>query len=342
MKVTRSSLVTAIEDVLPIVKDTFVRSMSVVAFDEGVVRANNGSIGIASKLETGVRCCVAGRKFYSILGSLRAEEVELIHEGDNLKVVADGFEADIIADSLESYPIMVRPVEKLTSIPRDLYDGISLVRFSVSKDAMRPELCGISIKGDMIFAADGYRATKAKIVTKLDKYVLIHPTVVDLMLKRQDVTKYNITDNWIHLGLEDERVIISCSLLGYEYPDISGAFKDEVGLEEIPMPKGFKDVVKRSCITMEGIFLLDKMVNLISTGKVLKLKSKSTRFGSVTETLKLENPLMEFNVNVNPVFLQESVRLGAKVYYDPLNICLKFKMENFEHVVVVESEKENG
>lgn len=339
MKVTKSSLVTAIEDVLPIVKDTFVRSMSVVAFDEGVIRANNGSIGIASKLETGVRCCVAGRKFYSILGSLRADDVELVHEGDSLKVTANGFEADLIANSLDEYPIMVRPIEKLKSIPRDLYDGISLVRFSVSKDAMRPELCGISVKGNVIFAADGYRATRSKITTKLDKPILIHPTVVDLMLQRQDVTKYNITDNWIHLGLEDERVIISCSLLGYEYPDISDAFKQEDSLEEIHMPKGFKDVVKRSCITMEGIFLLDKMVNLTSTGKELKLTSKSTRFGQVTETLKLEAPLMKFSVNVNPVFLQESVRLGASVYYDPLNVCLKFKMENFEHVVVVEGEK---
>lgn len=330
MKLKRAELLAALKAVTPglSAKDTIAQASSFV-FDKGRVFSYNDEISVSAPFKSGFTGSVPAKEFSALINKLKAEEITLTVEKNELHVSSGKSQAGLrLEDEIKL------PLEELgmpnswTLLPKTFNAGVKACIFSAGKDQTKYVLTHIHVNGDVIESSDGYRATRFYMeegCAGLFPEPLLIPAGAAKYVTDYQPTSYAITNGWIHFSNESGLVFSTRWPEGESFPDIS-AFVDAEG-HTITLPAELSDMMDRGTVLAEGnrlTIILDKGTLVLAT---------ESDAGWFEEETKIEYKGEGLEFDTYPEFLSSILKMKAKVSVTPK--LMKFETDDMVHVVAL-------
>lgn len=302
---------------------------------KGSVQAYNGLVLVNTELfeDIGQDCAIPAEPFIKLLRSLGDEEVELVFEGDEVKVKTDTVKGTFTI--LDETPIKSISISGhlITDeqIIQDLLNGLNICRLYVSKDQTSGPLRGVRIDGDKLIATDRYRI----IVWKLDSSIPVNCSIplkfIDIVLKNRDeIKEFLFVKDDGFTAILNGGTQVSTLLLSGEYRDVLEYFPtSDSSFKEIKFTDEMSNAMERHVTFLSRIDLIDKEISV----RILKDKciteSTDKSLGSLVDEISIESEEdLDIEFFVNPIFLKDIV-----------NVCSCFKYYDESGMIVLEADK---
>lgn len=315
MKVNREKLLESLGKVIPVVvTGGFIPDYSYIKFDGNRIQATDGVVVINTTCseDLHLKCGVPGKSLFSLIESLREEEIELEHASNVLKVKTNKVEGTFtILEEVNFVDIPLDKAEKLEISSKEeldnLIDGLALCRFSVSRDESIGPMCGVRLEKNVVVSSDRYRISKYV----LDEEVLLCGRtlpikLVNLLVKNKESVKEicYISDESFIVLLDDEKTVISSSLLTGEFPNLLQYFPTSKDSSEIVFEESIGSALDRHILFLREVDSLDKEIEISVEKKEAVLSSTNPEYGKLTERVDLVGSSVKTSFLVNPHFLK--------------------------------------
>jgi len=332
MKVNRKVFLDALTKVKPgIASKEIVEQSDHLIFDDDKIWTYNDEVYIAHKFETGIEGAIKANEFYAMISKLDQEELEIEQDDSDVLITTKNFEANIksadIVLKVDSIEIPATNSKKWNKLPGNFVEAMTFCIFSASKNMVKPELTCIFVTDDLAVSCDGYRGTKFELDKSVTKDFLI-PATIAKHVQLYNPTKYLVDDNWVHF-INKENTTFSFRALAAEYPENIWDFFDIEGTK-IKMPEELSDIIERVETIVVEEFEQDRFLKLTITKGNIECKGEGS-LGWVKESAKIDYKKKErIEIQVHPKLLIDILNHSSTT---EVGERLKFKTDNFEHVI---------
>jgi DNA polymerase III sliding clamp (beta) subunit (PCNA family) len=348
MKINRSELLSALKSTQPgLAKREIIQQAAHVMFMGKCIATFNDAISVLYPFSTDFKCSVNGEEFYKVLEGIKEDEIDLSLDGDHIKIDSKKTKAGFstLVGENEKVENMVEKILTTTSkpkffrtLPKDFVKGVFLCMFNASKDMTSGVKCCVAVRNDQIFSTDNLRMSRYVMDSKVKDEILI-PARDTFDLVKYDVTRYGLSDGWVHFQTE-EGVIFNCRTMKGEYPfDRVNVFFKKMS-DEIKVPAELKTIMKNAVVLAAGEVDIAKMVEVtIDKGKIT-CKSEKERGWMIKEVdCRYKGKKLVFYVN--PIFMAqvlESATTLALVQGKEHPDKAYFTQDNYQHIIALPTE----
>lgn len=343
MKVNLKKFVEVLEKVLPALgAGGLVPEYKCFHIDGKEIWATDGTLVINSSfdLDTELECSVYGAPFLHLLRSLDVEEVDLIHKDGELKVVTDKVKG--VFTTLSSTDVKKNVASEkdivISEDYTDLIKGLSLCRYSVSKDETLGPLCGVMIEGGTLLSSDRYRIALYKLKEKYPVKCSLPLKFVSVMIKNKDGidSMSYIPDDRFTIVLTDGTRISTLILVG-EHPDLLKYFPSGLtSRKEVTLVDSMSDVLERHISFLGSVDPVDKEILVKIGNNECMFVSVDKELGTLAEEVEVQTSLeedQEIEFSINPIFLREVSRLCPGFNYYVEEKIVLFEVDGLRYLV---------
>lgn len=345
MIISKEDLLQALRSVRPgLSKKEIIQQSLHVMFMGDCIATFNDAISVLYPLKTDFKCSVNGDEFYKVLEGVKEDEVEITVDGDHIKVNSKKTKAGFstLVGEQEKVDGLVAKLMKTIQapkffipLPKNFIKGVSLCMFAASKDMTQGVNSCVAIRGNEIMSTDSLRLSRYELDSKVKDELLI-PARDAYELVKYDVTKYGISDGWIHFRTEDG-VTFNCRTMQGEYP-YSLIKKYFVPIKDkISLPPELRDVVRNATVLAEGEVDIAKMVDITIKKGTIVCKSSKER-GWMIKEVDCNYKGKDLSFSINPVFLAQILETATTLslvqggeYPDKAYLT----SENFCHIIAL-------
>ena len=334
-KINRKHLLDALVKVRPgIANKEVVENSTHFNFSSDRIWTDNDEISVAQKFNSGITGSIKAQEFYDLIAKLPFDEVFIDQKEDKV-FISDNNRFEAIIKTIQTTRQQgANPPEsnskKWMKLPPNFSKAATFCVFSASKNITKPELtCIFFVQDDdkaFAISCDGYRGTMFYLNDNIAKDFLL-PANVAKHMKTYNPTKYIVEDAWMHF-MNNENTVISCRVLGGEYPEQIWGFFDVDG-DQVALPQGTGDVIRRVETLVTEEFDQDRAIEMVFSKDKLTCIGKGP-LGSVTEKIEIDYKGKENSIKVHPTLLADILKHLSTVQ---LGERLKFCAEDFEHCV---------
>lgn len=154
-------------------------------FQGGSVRTYNGKAGTLTALEMGgMDFCIQADKFYRLMNSL-FEHIDFSFNpaNGNLNIKSGGNKSLLNTTDTKAFPHFIPSKLEPWTDCFDLVSQMNKVLFSVGKDAMKPQLLGVGIRGEYVYSSDLKRMSRARLSSAVASQCTIPADSVEHLVK---------------------------------------------------------------------------------------------------------------------------------------------------------------
>lgn len=345
MIINRSALLDALKAVKPglSTKEIIQQSMHVMFMGDCIATFND-AVSVLYPFETDFKCSVNGDEFYKVLDGIKEDEVDVVLDGDTIKINSKKTKAGFstLVGEQEKVDVLVEKLLALTSkpkffrtLPNDFVKGASLCMFSASKDMTTGVNCCVGVRKNEVFSTDSLRLSRYQMSSKVRDELLI-PARDVFELVKYDVVKYGLSEGWVHFQTEDG-VTFNCRTMKGEYPFDRIARFFKVPGNEVTLPEELRDVMKNAVVLAAGEVDIAKMVEVTIKKKTITCKSEKER-GWMIKEVDCDYKGKELTFNINPIFMVQVLESATTLslaqggeYPDKAFLS----SENFTHIIAL-------
>lgn len=334
MEIDRTKLLKSIGRVLPAVskRETFEQATK-LCFHDGHLVAYNDEISIFDHLPAteGLDGAVDGKHLYSLLNKLAADQVTL--EQDNLKL---HLRAGRVKASFDLAPVAL-PLGEIDQSGEDseplgegFARGLKLIAGTCARDMSRPVLTCVSMDGERIEAADGFRAARLSLEgTELPKFLL--PVTAAEVIVGYPVERVAVSDSgeWARFSANDGATVIYARAFEGKFPDLSNLYELE-GID-VSLPEAMAKVLERAQIFSEREHQIDEVVQIGIRPNQITVSS-AYEGGQFSEIVRSDQKVSA-DFSIHPDFLAEVLKTGTTCIVGDKRV--KFTGPSWSHVIAL-------
>ena len=333
MEVNRKELLQILASIRPgLAKREIVEQASHFIFTGNHVTTFNDQICITSPYKTTEKFSVKGEEFYKILSGANSDTVKIEIDENHVKIGSKKMKAglSVLTDDKEKIEHLIadmkKQIKEWKELPVDFLTGVFTCMFSASRDLSTGVLACVSIKENMIYSTDRYRASRYEMSESMeDSFFILAKDVAEIL--KFEVVEYFATDNWIHFRTKD-KVTFSCRVLVGEYPELDRFFEIE-GLS-VTLPKELSTIVSDVSVLAEGDSEFTRSVAI--TIKDNEIFCKAKREGNwIEKSIDCDYDDEPINFGINPDFLNQILKKTTDLTIQK-NKAL-FVSEGFQHII---------
>jgi hypothetical protein len=228
-------------------------------------------------------------------------------------------------------------LKEFKNIPPDFLTGLSMAFFCASKDTSTPILSCVFIDENKIKSTDSFRAFYFEM--KEDMPSFLFPVQNISTLKKYNIQKYCLGNNWIHFKTKEGYDISIRSYPPDEFPDIEGLF-DSKG-SRFTFPGTMPEILDKATVFCNGAFDIDNTVQIKISGVKLIVTSKSElgwfKESTVTADLKKvkknKGSKLNLNFETNPTFLKQILSECSSCLLCKEDSRIIFKGDNWKYIL---------
>jgi hypothetical protein len=228
-------------------------------------------------------------------------------------------------------------LKEFKEIPEDFLTGLTMASFCASKDTSTPILSCVFIDDNKIKSTDSFRAFYFEM--KEDMPSFLFPVQNIPTLKKYNIQKYCLGNNWIHFKTKEGYDISIRSYPPDEFPDIEGLF-DSKG-SNYTFPGTMQEILDKATIFCDGTFDIDNIVNVKISGIKLIVTSKSelgwfkesTVGADLKKVKKNKGSKLNLNFETNPTFLKQILNDCKTCLLCKEDSRIIFKGDNWRYIL---------
>jgi len=344
MILNREELVECLQKLMPAVSSSsIVPKYSCFLFSEGSVVANNGTIQMSAETPlipaSGVN--VPASHLIKLLTSIHNEEVDIIFDGDILKVKTNRIKGKLTTVPEEKGTELLPQQVVCNSVPNVLsfIEGAGFCRAVASEDLTTGPLCGVHVHEQWLFGSDRYRifiweeqnvlsglkfTLPVLFVDVLDKFKLEVETISIVSSMKSEVVRVEAT-------LEDGTVISTIVLKG-NYQDLLQYLPVSSDKHvSIHLSHNFADIVERHNSFVSNLAAVDRELEVSIAKNKCSLSVLNKEFGVLEEEVELEglDPDLSLTFRVNPSLIVAAINKECNMLYYPEKNLLMFESSRF-------------
>lgn len=314
MQIDKKELLEGLVTVRPgLAKSDIIEQSTHFIFTGNDVVTYNDRVCVLFPFKTDFTCSAKAEELYKILSSISEDSVEIKVDGKQMKFISKGTKAGLTVSFDQKLVDVVKSldVDNLDwfDLPSDFIKGIKMCIFSASRDVSQGYLACIGILKDRVVSSDNIRLSRYVLDGSISEDVLI-PSSCAEDLCRFDVSRYALTDSWIHF--EDENgVVFSVRRVIDTYPDIDDYF-DVSGGVELNIPSQVKDVIESMLIMVEGQSLVDKTISITVENNEMVLSSEKI-IGWIEKHVNINYTGEKLSFLVNPILFMQILEKLTKM-----------------------------
>jgi DNA polymerase III sliding clamp (beta) subunit (PCNA family) len=345
MKMNRKELLEALKTTQPgLSKKEIIQQSMHVMFMGDCIATFNDQVAVLKNFTTDFKCSVNGEEFYKVLEGIKEEEIEVFVDGDHVKINSKKTKAGFstLVGEQEKVDGMVAKLQAtidkpkfFRTLPENFIKGVSLCMFAASKDMTQGVNSCVAIRDNEVMSTDSLRLSRYELPSKIKDEILI-PARDAYDLVKYDVTKYGLSDGWIHFRTEDG-VTFNCRTMKGEYP-YSLIKKYFIPIKDkITLPPELQGVIKNAIVLAEGEVDIAKMVDITIKKGAIICKSSKER-GWMIKEVDCNYKGKELTFSINPVFMAQILETATTLslvqggeYPDKAYLT----SENFCHIIAL-------
>lgn len=276
-------------------------------FSGGQLRTYNGKAGTMTALEMGgMDFCVSADKFYRLINSLfETIDMSFNPANGNLNIKSGGNTTKVNTIDTKAFPHFIpEKLEPWTS-GSDLVQQMNKVLFNVGRDAQKPQLQGVGVRGEYVYSSDLKRMSRAKINVAVVSPATIPADAVEHLYRLGTPTSISKTSGGILAFYEGTKTFYYSLTIGGNFPfDIADAtFTAATGNQFYTFPPGLMAAIDRVVLMASS----EETSIIVENAKVedkfyLSIYTESQE-GNATEHIIWEYPY-PFKFKVSPQFLK--------------------------------------
>lgn len=313
----RQALLSALKTAAPALGDegSALPALSHFCFEDDTLLAYNDVVAVIVGFKTGLTLGLHGSTLLGLLGSTRAEDIDLKVKGSVATIVGAGRtelpvldKADFVFTLPEHEPILSVPLSQ------EIRDAIEVCLISVAEDSLRPEYNGVTLRigksGTVLFSTDNntatrYEPTAAKVPARKDAALVLPKVAADMILKlfqKDGKPKLTVSDKIaiVEFGGDPEVTLVT-KLLGTPSMKLDEIFKQHVGSDVCDLPEGLGQEIEKAIVLTSRESL--KEVTLFAGKGELSVTVQAT-LGKMRSTLLLKDKKLAGSVTVSPEFVK--------------------------------------
>ena len=343
MKINREKFSSILSSLMPGVSTRDIsEGLSDFTFKGDRIYSFNDRISVNHLLpENDIDCSVNGMKIYSIIQSMKGEEIEISLKNSTLSL--KNIDKEKAKASLKTSEINMAdkiPVIPLTEkgwkqLPVDFIEGVHLCCFSVSKDLTRPHLTCISVNPESVVSSDNIRISQFLLSSKIETEGFLLPGLAAKTLTRYGVIEFFEDKNdWVHFKTESECIFSARKVAG-QFPDVDSFF--DVNGIRVTIPEELKILSKEVSIMAEEEFEIDRFITISFLKKEKRiLCSGKGDSGFFEKSIEYEGRIQrDFSFIVNPFFLADVLKKETTMTLkEDLSRAL-FERSSFRHIMAL-------
>lgn len=286
--------------------------------------------------------CVNAKKLSDISKVLAQNEVELVTEGYNLKILSGKTKYNLPTFEVEDFPLPEAFPSDLAVLisGNELLKGISKTLYAVSKDESRFALNGVCfsfIDGKLDFVAtDGHRL--ALYTTQITgkglegKYIVPQKALNEIKKLVSDVEDVEVAVSGSSIFFKGSNYTLSARLLEGLFPDYTQVIPKSFNIEIKLSKEELIETIKRVIITEENENKPIKL-RLINDRLIVSTPSSSDIYAE--DEIEINYQGSEFEIGFNGRYILEAI---DKI--EDKNIVIKFIDKDSQTVIVPENLEE--
>lgn len=219
-----------------------------------------------------------------------------------------------------------------SNLPKEFITALDWCKFSTSKDvSIKPHTC-LKVLNDRVLSTDGFRVSRFIMEEDMEITVLIPKEAVPIISSFPDADEFGVIgESWFCIRNSKTNMMCGVRLVIGDLPEKVESLFGKEG-EEIKLPEGLKELIKRAGKFVEGISDESKVIDIyIKKGEIKCKGIKDTGYFEQNNELKYDGPDMGFLV-IPTLFEQILDKVQS------VTLCgnfLSFKVGNFSHLMVI-------
>jgi hypothetical protein len=217
-------------------------------------------------------------------------------------------------------------------LPKEFVTALDWCKFSTSKDvSIKAQTC-LKVMNDRVLSTDGFRISRYIMEEDMGITSLIPKEAIPIIDSFSEADEFGVIgESWFCIRNSKTNMMCGIRLVIGDLPEGAEKLFDKEG-EEIKLPEGLKELIKRAGKFVEGISDESKVIDIIIKKGEIKCKGiKSTGYFEQRNDLKYDGPDMGFLV-IPTLFEQILDKVQSIILCENF---LAFKVGNFSHLMVV-------
>jgi DNA polymerase III sliding clamp (beta) subunit (PCNA family) len=328
MQIEREKLVSVLTKIKPgLGRNEIIEQSTHYIFNKDCIYSYNDMITIVHPFESEIVGTVPAEEFYKLLQKFSDETLEITQDENEISIKGENIEAGIkLENEIKIDPVETGKIKRWLSLPNNFDQALKLCLFSASKNMVKPEFSCIYVKEDVVVSCDNFRASRVSLDKKIHHPLLI-PALTVKELIDHDPISYQTDSNWLHFKNKEDS-IFSIRIFSGEYPDISDLFNIEGN--GIILPSDLAASLDKAQILTSTEFEQDMFVTLKIEPNHITCRGEGV-VGWVEERVKIDYEGPDFEIKINPLFLEQVLNHTTKTVIGDRSIL--FQGDNFEHVI---------
>jgi len=308
MTIDRKEFLNVLKQAMPGVENgnVLLEGADTFIFDNGFVHTYNDNISVSipfpitNKAGDNISGALKAKEFYDLINRYKGETIKLIPKEGVWIIKSENAVAELtllennIIDRIKN----IKPAKiKWHNIPEKFIEGISICQFSANKSV----LSGIYINEGIITSTDEIRINWFVLTDNFTESFWISDAAASELIKIKNLTKYFISESWVHFT-NDDNIIFSCKRLsqeGYPFDKIKILIESHMKTKEDitnELPKDLMEAVNRAAALSQNIESFDT-IKLTFTNDFIEVFSQRPS-GKYTEQVPWEKA---FKKSINPI-----------------------------------------
>lgn len=324
-------------------------------FFENEIVTYNDTMCISHPFESDALFSVKGKEFFQLIDGITDDEINIEVRRKKTKKKVDGEVAEesdsrfirvesestvsrmsLLPDEMNKYPEKIDDIKasigKWKLAPSGLLEGMSLCSFSVSRDITKGAIACVGVIDDKCWGIDYSRASVYSMDSSIKNTVFI-PGKQAEELSKFPITKYNISENWIHFRTDDG---VTCSIQKvsgvFPYEGIKAIFEKMSEVEPIDLPDKFKGAVENVIVLASDLSdRSGKRIDVHFEGGEIHIEG-SNDLGWVEKIIPFEYDKDPIHIKINSKFLLQI--LNRSTQFAVKKEIVYFCNGPFQHIIM--------
>ncbi|MDZ4226537.1 MAG: hypothetical protein U1B79_00300 [Candidatus Pacearchaeota archaeon] len=275
MKINRVEFCKALEIVKPgLANKELIEQSTSFAFIKDHVVTYNEEISVSHPV-TGLEIegAVKADELYQLLTKLKGDEIEMILDENEVRIISGKMKAGLIFISKIKLPLKsLGEIGKWKTLPKNFVSAIEFTAPSANKDSTRPVLTCIHFKGKTVEASDGYRIASYQLDETLPvkEFLMRSPAAKEIV--KMNPVKIAEGEKWIHFQTE-AKTILSCRIVSDDFPDT----KNQMIVEgkDLTFPKTINAILDKASVFANRKHRLEEFVKITLEKDLVLVESTS-------------------------------------------------------------------
>jgi hypothetical protein len=315
MQLNKNEFLSAMKKAMPGVEssNTILQGADTYIFHNGYIYTYNDAISVSvhfpitNKAGENISAAIKAKDFYDLISRYEGDSLTIIPKNDMWIIKSENARAEItllennLIERIEGIKIDPKQFKK---IPDRFMEGMAICNFS-----SKSQLSGLFCSDQVMVSADELKINWYGLNDAFTTSFWITNDAVNNLLKLNEITKYHVSDSWVHFMTKDKTIFSCKRLVQDKYPfdkinelvDSHKKVKEDISNE---LPNKLIDAVNRAAALSTNIESFDT-VKLTFTPEMIEVFAQRPS-GKYTENVPWEKPF--------------------KKEFDPISIFVDYQM----------------